>query len=467
MMARNFTRLGAILLAAFLAGHEANAQAISEFSTRAAVVMPSGTAIARAALPGPSIAALRDANGGDLRVFNAAGLSLPHTVIDTSRQGPGTQDVAGERFVALPIYTTPSNQQIAPALRIIEGPNRRVIEIGAATTGADQKREAATVRGLLFDTRNLKSELRAVELEGTLPPSLIVKVELEVSADLKSWRTVASQSPVFDFGSDGPSNRRVDLPVGQKLEGQYLRLTWFDAPSLAVTALRTIGVINTNRVDPVVIELGAPQSAADGYAEWTITPGLRASAIRLQTSAANALMPVRVLTRSRSGDPWRTVANTVVYRLASNNGGSSNAAQSVNPAVPVSSPLEAQVRVEALRGYNLTGVPITLALEYAPLNVLFVATGDGPFTIATGNASAQSTAVPVTTLMPNYQNGNEFALPALSATISVNQAPAKASAAAEIFGAATQKSFLLWGVLGLAVIVLGGLAVSLLRAPKK
>jgi len=465
MTSLRLIHLGTIVLSAFLTGHDVNAQTVNEFSTRAAVVVPNGTAIARVALPGPSIAALRSANGGDLRVFNAAGLSLPHAVIDASRKAPDKQDVAGERFAALPIYTASTSTGTttnAPALRIIEGPNRRVIEVGAATTGADQKRDATAVRGLLFDTRNLKNELRAVELETTLPPSLIVKVTLDVSADLKSWRTVASQSPVFDFGSEGPSNRRVDLPAGQKFEGQYLRLTWSDAPSLAVAALRTIGTLSTNRAQPVVIELGAPQTAADGHAEWTITPGLRANAIRLQTSTANALMPVRVLTRSRSGDPWRTVANTVVYRLASG-----NAAQSINPSVPMSSPLESLVRVEALRGYNLTGVPITLALEYAPLNVLFIATGDGPFTLATGNTSAQSTAVPVTTLMPNYQNGGEFQLPVLMATMSVNQPPAKPSAAAEIFAIATQKSFVLWGVLGLAVIVLGGLAVSLLRTSKR
>lgn len=465
MTAQTLSRLSTILLSALLTGNGLNAQTVNEFTARAAVVVPSGTAIARVALPGPSIAALHSANGGDLRIFNAAGLSLPHALIDTSRQALGTQDVAGERFAALPIYTGSTNAGTvtnAPALRIIEGPNRRVIEIGAATTGADQRRDATTVRGLLFDTRKLKGELRAIELEGTLPSSQIVTVALDVSTDLKSWRSVASQSPVFEFGSDGPSNRRIDLAAGQKLEGQYVRVTWSDAPSLAVTALRSIGALQSNRAEPVIIELGAPQNAADGHAEWTITPGFRANAIRLQTSAANALMPVRVLTRSRSGDPWRTVANTVVYRLAAN-----NAAQSINASVPMSSPLQSLVRVEALRGYNLTGLPITLALEYAPLDVLFIATGEGPFTIATGNVSAQSTAVPVTTLMPNYQSGGEFALPVLTATVSANQAPAKPSAVAEIFAAATQKSFLLWGVLGLAVIVLGGLAVSLLRTPKR
>ncbi len=465
MTAQTLTRLGAFLLTTVLIGHEVRAQTVNEFSTRAVIVVPNGTAIARVALPGPSIAALRGASGGDLRVFSAAGLSLPHAVIDPSRQTPATQDVAGERIIALPIYTASAGTGTAPGtptLRIIEGPNRRVIEVGAAAASADQKRDATTVRGLLFDTRNLKSELRAVELEGTLPLSLIVKVTLEVSADLKSWRTVVSQSPVFDFGSDGPSSRRVDFPVGQTLEGQYLRITWSDTPSLAVTALRTVGTMSTGRAEPVVLELGAPQNAAEGYAEWTITPGLRAGAIRLQTSTANSLMPVRVLTRSRSGDPWRTVANTVVYRLASTSG-----VQTINPSVPLSSPLESLVRVEALRGYHLTGVPMTLALEHAPLHVLFVATGDGPFTIATGNTSTQSTAMPVTTLMPNYQNGGEFALPVLVATVSVNQPPTKPSAAAEIFGVATQKTFLLWGVLGLAVIVLGGLAVSLLRTSKR
>ena len=465
MSAQPLTRLCAILITALLAAHTIDAQTVSDFSTRAAVVVPSGTAIARVALPGPSIGALRSANGDDLRIFNTAGLSLPHAVIDAARQAPTTQDAVGERFAALPIYSSSigaGTATNAPALRIIEGPNRRVIEVGAATTVADQKREATVVRGLLFDTRSLKNELRAVELEGPLPPSLIVKITLDASTDLKSWRTVTSQSPVFDFGNDGPKNRRVDLPLGIKLDGQYLRLTWSDSPSLAFTALRTIGMTNSGRAEPMVIGFGEPQNASESYAEWTITPGLRANAIRLQTSAANALMPVRVLTRARSGDPWRTVLNTVVYRLASGNN-----AQSVNGSAPMQTPLENLVRVEALRGYNLTGVPITFALEYAPPNVLFVATGDGPFTIATGNASAQSAAVPVTTLMPNYQSGSEFALPVLVATVSVNQPPAKSSAVAEIFGIATQKSFLLWGVLGLAVIVLGGLALSLLRTSKR
>ena len=445
------------------AGSIATAQSLTEFSTRATVSVPSGSSIARVALPGPTLAALRRGDGGDLRVFNASGTALPHAVIDASRQVPDTLDVPGVRIVALPIFASTSGTSggTAPlALRIIEGPTRRVIEVGAAgPPAANLKRE---LRGLLFDTHQQKGVIRAIELEGTLAPAVIVKATLDASTDLKNWTTLVWQAPVFDFGGDGPTNRRLNLPAGQNLEGQYLRLTWLDAPSLAVTALRTVSAGTVNRAAPVAVEMGAPQSTGRDFAEWTLASGLRANALRLQTSAANTLMPVRLLARSRSGDPWRPVASTVVFRLSGTNG------DTVNSAAALPSRLETQVRVEPLRGYSLSGVPLTLALEYPPLEVLFVATGAGPFTVASGSASAaaQSTAVPVTTLLPDYKAGAEFTLTRLTAIMSTNQTPAKPDAATQWSELTLQKSFWLWGVLGLAVVVLAGLAVSLLRSPK-
>ena len=67
----------ALLSAVFLAS-AALAQSPSDFTTRADVAAAPGASIVRAALPVASIAALRGANGGDLRVFNASGVSLPH-----------------------------------------------------------------------------------------------------------------------------------------------------------------------------------------------------------------------------------------------------------------------------------------------------------------------------------------------------------------------------------------------------
>ena len=436
-----------------------SAQSMNDFAARADVVVPAGASIVRAALPGSSIAALRNANGGDLRVFNGSGMSLPHALIDASAEAAKRPDVPGQRLLALPIFASTSTTASTPTLRIVEGPTRRVIEYSSPKAPVTGKQEP---RGLLFDTRKVETDVRALELEGTLPAATIVKVSLDISPDLKSWRTLVADAPVFDFGTDGPANRRVTLPVAQNFKDQYVRLTWSGSTpgGLPITALQTVGVGAVKTVPPAMLELGAPSSTADNGAEWTLPSGLRVSGLRLQTGVNNALMPVRVLTRARAGDPWQAVASTVVYRLAAADG-----TVGVNPSLPIQSALAPQLRVEALRGYNLAGVPLTLTVEHPPLHVLFVATGDGPFSIATGKAGVDAAALPVSTLMPNYTAGAEFALPVLQAT---SVATGKTSTGtkdglSDLFN----RSTMLWAVLGLAVLVLAGLALSLLRSPRK
>ena len=455
----------ALLSAVFLAS-AALAQSPSDFTTRADVAAAPGASIVRAALPAASIAALRGANGGDLRVFNASGVSLPHALIDASTEAVARADAPGQRLVALPIYaSTTSTTSGAPTLRIEEGPNRRVIEYSSTKATAATKQEP---RGLLFDTRKVDTEVRAVELEGALPNATIVKVSLDISTDLKTWRTLVSDAPVFDFGNDGPSmgpsNRRVTLPVAQRFTDQYVRLTTNAPGGPQIVALTTVGVGSVKAMQPTAITLGAPVITADNAAEWTHSTGMRVSGIRLQTPANNTLMPVRILTRARAGDPWQPVASTVVFRMPGTSG-----TDGVNSSLPINTPLASQLRVEALRGYSLTGVPLTLALEYPPLQVLFIATGDGPFSVVTGKAGLETASLPVATLMPNYTPGAEFATPLLQATnITVESKPrTTGQTAKDSLSELFNRSAILWGVLGLAVLVLGGLAVSLLRAPVK
>jgi Protein of unknown function (DUF3999) len=452
----------ATLLAALFFASAAFAQTPRDFAARADVVVPPGSSIVRAELPAALTAAMRGANGGDLRVFNATGVSVPHALIDASTEAVARADAPGQRVLAMPIYaSTTATTAGAPTLRIEDGPNGRVVEYSSTKATATTKQDP---RGLLFDTRKIASDVRAVELEGTLPNATIVKVSLDISADLKSWRTLVSDAPVFDFGSDGPSNLRILLPAAQTFKDQYVRLTSDALGGSQIVALKTVGVSAVKAAQPTTITLGAPVISADNAAEWTLATGFRATGLRLQTTANNALMPVRVLTRARAGDPWQPVASTVVFRLAGTSG-----SDTVNPAVPINATLATQLRVEALRGYSLTGVPLTLALDYPPLQVLFIATGTGPFSIVTGKAGLETAALPVATLMPNYAPGAEFATSLLPASnITVDAKPRTAGqAATDSLSDLFTRSTVLWAVLGLAVAVLAGLAISLLRSPVK
>jgi Protein of unknown function (DUF3999) len=461
-------QIGLVFSATFICCGTAVAQKPGDFSARAEVIAPTGASVVRAVLPAASIAALRSANGGDLRVFNGNGLSLPHALIDASQEAQTRPDAPGARLPALPIYASTSTALNTPTLRIEEGPSGRVIEYSA---NPPAKTSQQTVRGLLFDARKIDGEVRAVVLEGALPAATIVTVSLDISSDLKTWRTLAADAPLFEFAAEGagsatvagPSNRRVLLPTSPTFKDQYLRLSWTGDAAPVITALQTVRVGAVKAAMPMAIDLGAPSSAANDAAEWTLNSGFRATGLRLQTSAANALMPVRILTRARAGDPWSSVASTVVYRLNGSDG-----AAGINASISLAGALSNQLRVEALRGYSLSGVPLTLALEYPPLQVLFVATGSGPFVIASGKSGVDTAALPVATLMPSYSAGAEFATPLLQATsMTVEATPRSAAQSAQdSLSNAFNRSTVLWTVLGLAVLVLGGLAVSLLRSHK-
>lgn len=442
----------------------ASAQSPTDFAARAEVQVPPGTSIVRAALPAASIAAMRSANGGDLRVFNSSGLSLPHALIDASSEVAARAEVPGQRVLALPIYSSDTaTSSSTPTLRIEEGPTRRVIEYSSGKATTNTKLEP---RGLLFDTRKVTGEVSGLELEGKLPGAMIatiLKVSLDASTDLKTWRTLATDAPIFDFGTDGPRQFTVTLPSPQKLTNHYLRLTSSASNAAAVTAITALKALV---VEPVkasastVIPLGDPTMASDAAAEWSRPAGFAIRALHVQTLTSNALMPVRILARSRPGDPWLTIGSTVVYRLAAADG-----SVSVNPSLPVFTGPATAFRVEPLPGYRLTGVPLTLGLEYPPLQVLFVATGDRPFTIASGQAGLASAALPPSTLIPNYVSGAEFSTPLLTATSLRVDAGTTASGASPLANLAN-RSTILWVVLALAVLILAGLAVSLLRAPK-
>jgi hypothetical protein len=455
----NASRKNIAIAIAFATCAFAHAQKIEEFAVRAQITPPAGTSLVRAALPAASIAALREADGGDLRVFNAKGVSIPHAIVDASNQAVTVSEATRERFVALPIYAAESVSASTPTLRIEEGPNRRVIEVPLKSATPIAK-EARRARGVLFDTRKLVREISGVELEGSLPPSVIVRASIDASNDLKSWQTLASDVPVFEFANNGPSNKKLTFATPKKIEGRYLRITWPEEFAPSVAALRTIEAVSAPNpnASPVRIDVGRPKTLTESYAEWSVASAYRAQALHISTDADNALMPVQVFTRERPGDAWRAVASTVVYRMTAPSG------INANPSVRIGASTGNQWRVEPATGYSLNGVPLTLAFEYAPLQIVFVASGEGPFEIATGRANTQTAALPIRTLIPDYKQGAEFNLPLLAANtkdLAVNPASVAAQASASQW---LTRSTILWIVLGIAVLVLSAIALSLLRA---
>jgi hypothetical protein len=167
---------------------------------------------------------------------------------------------------------------------------------------------------------------------------------------------------------------------------------------------------------------------------------------------------VRIAGRMDAAQPWRNLASTVIYRLDSVGNGAGNTAVAL-PATPLRA-----LRVEASNGLALPAGGLQATVEFAPVQLAFVASGAGPFTLAAGRANTPAAAVDAS-LFGAVSPAKLAELPlATIDTLQVDAADAPPQwAAAWLPAGVPWRSVLLWGVLLVGVLVLGGVAVSLLR----
>ena len=105
------------------------------------------------------------------------------------------------------------------------------------------------------------------------------------------------------------------------------------------------------------------------------------------------------------------------------------------------------------------------ALRFAvrATQLVFLARGEPPFTLALGNAAVKAANLPLSTLIPDYSAARVKALG--QATLSTEVVVKSPAVVAPTEAGTDWKKLGLWAVLLLGVAALGGMAYSLLRKP--
>ena len=439
----------------------------ADFAWRGTLVLPAGvTSLARVDVPVQALQRLQGNAAQDLRVFNAAGAVVPYAVLgrnDLSHPAPVVHTAA---YPAFPLFAaTASGKAVRGAVQVrvnTEGQDSSAwVRWDSAIGNPIHSREPLTtaLHAVLFDTRAEKQTLDALELALEMPRNSLVSVQLSTSTDLKDWTTVDNRGPLFRFdGADAPASNTLVLRQPLKLEGRYLRLAWPGQTGVAVQSFTGRVASTPSAPEPVRAPLPAGVADGAGGLNWTLPFATPIAALHLQALQDNTLVPVRIQGRGDVAQPWRTLATSVVYRLDTVGQGSRN------PPAPLHGATVRLLRVEAGQGANLPAGGLQASLEFSPLQVAFLASGTGPFTLAAGRSQTTSAAVDASLLgsvSPDRLNG----LPLATIThVQEQSAGALAGAAPHWLPAGTTlRSAVLWLVLGVGVLALGAVAFSLMR----
>ncbi|MEN5061408.1 DUF3999 family protein [Luteimonas sp. TWI1416] len=441
-------------IAACLLGASALAAAQADFAVQWPLTLEEPSASAyRITLTPEVYAQVWSPSLRDVIVVDGDGRPVPAAFVDAS-MAPATPTRRELPWFPLPADTGRRDGDIAAISEIAADGSLRRVQMRASGG------EAAGA--FLVDASAIEGQVDALALRwDDAQPPFEQAYRIEMSDDLRQWRSVHDEARVLDLRRDAQRliERRIALPT--PIHARYLRLTPLRAAA-APLRLQAVEAELAPVQAPVAWhwQVPAPQPAGERGAIVYRSDG-RFPVERIEIALAGNGTGRWTLERRDADDaPWRVVAaDHVVYQAGSG--------ADLRRSPPLALPAPVRDRQWRLTPTTAApGAPPALRLGYRPETLVFVAEGRAPYALQAGSARAARTDAPVTPLLDalRVQHGPGWR-PA-------NAAP---GAMAPLAGAAALqapvptrdwKTWTLWGVLLLGVLVVGGFALSLLRGRK-
>jgi hypothetical protein len=386
---------------------------------------------------------------GDLRVFNAGDVVVPHALCTAPVATAPTIDE-----LPLPVFALqrPGAAAAPQGGRVsVQTPSGVSVQVVEPAT-APAALTPVTPETFVVDATTAPGPLRALRLAWSTPDGASeAYVRVEASEDLNQWRTVVAGTTLLRVAADGRTLDRshIDLPEATY---RYLRVVRNDGPALGIERVVADLVRPAAAPEP---HWFAAMPAADGDADGFLFDAGRLAPVhtaRVGLASPNMSLRVALDSRATPEQTWQLRWTGEVRSVEGTGAGASFG--------PVT---DALWRLRVLRGAEtLGGGRPTLQLGYHPARLRFMAQGAGPYRVGYGSAR-----VP-----PAESIGCEALLGGGAEEDLVGMASATAAPAGMFGGSAALepppkptpvRQIVLWIVLLAGTAVLVAMAVALLR----
>jgi hypothetical protein len=382
----------------------------------------------------------------DLRVFNASGTPVPISIRQVAPPAPGKEELIS--VPVFPLYTRAA-AGLGTAAQVKIDTQGAVVEVsGNAASGE-------TLTSYLLDASALKESIDAVSLDWQAPAdaSFLGHVRVEGSDDLNRWRTLQSSAAIAQMrqGSFTISQRDIELSGAR---ARYLRVWWpMELRRAALVAARVRPQRNAPVVEPRwEILTPMPISGSPGSVSYDAGGRFPVERVDLEFADATDAASVMISSRADSSDDLRVRHSGLFYSLAEADTRLTN-----TPAV-VTRTVDRYWHVETERDGGWGGRPPRLKVGWYPQELLFVARGDGPYTLAYGSGRVRRDDGPIDAVLANLDEQSRQRI--REATLG---APYDLGGKEVLTAPRSWRREILWAVLIGAVAVLGALALRLFR----
>lgn len=351
--------------------------ALDDYSQGVEITAPDGLPLVETTVPGAVYQGVTRADLGDVRVFNAEGLPVPHA------------------FCAAPAMVEPTiTEQSLPVFELREAAanatNGTRIELQTAggtqvnvLEAAPGQPVAANGRIHIIDARDSDDPVRAIQFEWQSPDGASqVQVSIEASDDLDRWRVLVPASTLLlaTRGDQQLRRERIELP---RQSYDYLRVQRIDGgPPLGINRVVAERVGAVQEIEPEWFM--ATMLSVDDPKILFFDTGRRAPVTyaRLRLPQDNSSVRVTLHSRDDGNAPWSERWSGEAYRIVT------DTQRRASPPANFSSTTDRYWRMSIAKDPQLYRATL-LELGYRPARLRFLAQGSGPFTLAYGSRRAE------------------------------------------------------------------------------
>jgi hypothetical protein len=423
-------------------------EAPADFTTHVPLAVNGNGPWYRLELPLAVQLSARQADLSDVRVFNAAGEPQAYALSRQSAQRTERRDVADVKW--FPLYAADTRESV-PNVLMKSTAEGTLLEVLPSKAGQQ------VLRGWVLDASAIKAPLQQLSLDWRREQDGFQRFSIEASDDLQHWQSWGDgQVARLSFADERVEQHDVSLP-GQS--ARYLRLVWQGQPAPQLTSAKLVSASSSSLPLPLV--WSQPLSGARlkaGEYTWQLPTGLPVERVRVELKQPNTLAPVTLAGRRDAHQAWQPLSNGLLYRLTQN--GQDVVQDELQ--LPGQAVAELKLQVDE-RGGGLGIEAPALRFAVRATQLVFLARGEPPFTLALGNGSVKAANLPLSTLIPDYSAERLKTLGQATVTGAVVVKPSVVAPLPEVGG--DWKKLGLWAVLLLGVAALGAMAYSLLRAP--
>ncbi len=403
-----------------------------------------GNPVQRFVLPDTVYRIATRADLGDIRLFNREGEPLPYAI---DRQG--IEDEAPPDRIALPffpLYATPQAGEGDVRVEVRRTPSGTLVRVD----GQEQAAAVPEVAAYVVDASALEGLVDGIAIAWDEETAdFLGEATLETSDDLNRWLPWGEPATVAQLRRMGSVLVRDEIRLPAQ-SARYYRIRFRTPlpPISRVTATLAAGEHVAERrwltLDTRRMERGVFDAVAEG-----VHPVDR---IRVTFARPNTLARIRIESASEPGGPWRRHYSGTAYRIEVEG-------QTLeSPEIPIRLTHNRYWRIVAGQGAEDDAAlqPI-VSLGWTPAQVLFLARGEPPYTLAFGNGEVGPAEFAADDL-GRLTDGDDAVMARLGEVTELG-GTSRLDVPLEI----DWKTILLWAALLAGVAILGGLALSLIR----